>query len=65
MGARLLCVQGKIQRSPEGVVHLVAERVIDRSAELQRLSEDDESQPQSRASHPRNLRIVPKSRDFH
>ncbi len=67
MGARLLLVHGKIQRSPEGVVHLVAERVVDRTAELERLSEDEESHGQGAPMHrhPRNLRIVPKSRDFH
>jgi error-prone DNA polymerase len=67
MGARLLCVHGKVQRSPEGVVHLVAERIFDRTAALERLSEDEESHPQGALTHrhPRNLRIVPKSRDFH
>ena len=67
MGARLLRVDGKIQRSPEGVVHLVAERVSDRTCELERLTEDEESHGQGAPTHrhPRNLRIVPKSRDFH
>ena len=66
MGARLMMVEGKVQRSPEGVVHLVAERIFDRSHELHRLSEDEMQTP-SRAnhSHPRNARSVPKSRDFH
>ena len=40
MGARLLWVEGKIQASPEGVVHLVAERLVDRSHEMARLSDD-------------------------
>jgi error-prone DNA polymerase len=72
MGARLLLVRGRIQRSPEGVVHLVAERIIDRSTELERLSEDSVEAPSFRSQaaahlhrHPRNVRIVPKSRDFH
>jgi error-prone DNA polymerase len=72
MGARLLLVRGKIQRSPEGVVHLVAERAVDRTADLERLSADSaETTPfRSQAAahlhrHPRNVRIVPKSRDFH
>ena len=30
MGARLLLVEGKVQRSPEGVIHLMVHRVIDR-----------------------------------
>jgi error-prone DNA polymerase len=71
MGARLLVVEGKVQCSPQGVVHLVAERIIDRTAELERLSEDDHSAPSFRSQgaarhhHPRNVRVVPKSRDFH
>ena len=70
MGARLMLVEGKVQRSPEGVVHLVAERISDRSNELLRLS-DDEAQappltsPETTHRHPRNVRTVPKSRDFH
>jgi len=72
MGARLLLVEGKVQRSPEGVVHLVAERIFDRTDELERLSEDATQAPSLRSqagrhvhSHPRNVRVVPKSRDFH
>ncbi|MFC7051085.1 error-prone DNA polymerase [Hansschlegelia quercus] len=79
MGARLLEVQGRAQRSPEGVVHLVAERLVDRTPELQRLSErelkpqlsraDEILHPQDRAQapriHPRDVRILPRSRDFH
>ena len=72
MGSRLLLVEGKVQRSPEGVVHLVAERVFDRSDELNRLSEDEVDAPSLRSQadapvhrHPRNVRVVPKSRDFH
>ncbi|MBC8035962.1 MAG: error-prone DNA polymerase [Rhizobiales bacterium] len=70
MGARLLLVEGKVQRSPEGVVHLVAERIFDRTCELERLSEDTTEAPSfssqgARHRHPRNVRIVPKSRDFH
>jgi error-prone DNA polymerase len=69
MGGRLLLVKGKIQRSPEGVVHLVAEGIYDRTSELDRLSEDDTpsaARPENHlAHHPRNARAVPKSRDFH
>ncbi|HXC54351.1 MAG TPA: error-prone DNA polymerase [Rhizomicrobium sp.] len=77
MGARLLLVEGKVQKS-EGVVHLVAERLFDRSLELDRLSEDTlrpfqgqledlaYQRPDSRTPrHPRNVRVLPKSRDFH
>ena len=36
MGARLILVEGYIQSSPEKVVHLVAERLFDRSRDLVR-----------------------------
>ena len=73
MGARLLLVEGKVQRSKDDVVHLVAERIVDRTEELDRLSEDHkEKAPSFRSQaarhthrHPRNERVVPKSRDFH
>src|SRR4051812_44234689 len=65
MGARLLLVEGKVQKSPEGVVHLMAERLIDRSADLRLLS--GEMPPPSRPAHrhPRDVRVLPPSRDFH
>ena len=71
MGARLMVVGGKGQRGEGDVIHLVAERIYDRSAELNRLSEDEQNVPSWRAQasslhkHPRNVRTVPKSRDFH
>jgi error-prone DNA polymerase len=71
MGARLMVVEGKVQRSEEGVVHLVAERIFDRTHELDRLSEDYGTQHARKWKgrhvhrHPRNVRVVPKSRDFH
>lgn len=73
MSGRLLLVEGQVQRSKENVVHLVAERIIDRTDELDRLSEDNTEAPPFRSQaaakhmhrHPRNVRVVPKSRDFH
>ncbi len=78
MASRLMLIEGEVQRSKEGVVHLMASRVHDRTAELDRLSHDhapqialsraDEvlhPQPPRAASHPRNVRLLPKSRDFH
>jgi error-prone DNA polymerase len=64
MGARLLLVEGKVQKA-EGVVHLVAETLIDRSADLRLLS--GEAVPPSPAvhRHPRDVRVLPPSRDFH
>ncbi|PJG48643.1 error-prone DNA polymerase [Sphingobium sp. LB126] len=69
MASRLVLVEGEVQRSKEGVVHLMASRVHDRTTELSRLSEGpaaDASRARPRsASHPRNVRILPQSRDFH
>ena len=67
MAARLMEVEGEVQRSKEGVMHLIARRVFDRSALLGSLTEGeppaDEAYP--RHGHPRNVRVLPKSRDFH
>jgi error-prone DNA polymerase len=89
MGARLVLVEGRIQSSPEKVVHLVAERLIDRSYDLVGLANDalvreralpidavlvepinDDRHahpdiPAQKHRHPRNVRILPPSRDFH
>jgi error-prone DNA polymerase len=88
MGARLILVEGTIQSSPEKVVHLVAERLFDRSSDLAHLADDalgrrhavpagpalveplnDELErldsPPQKHRHPRNVRILPRSRDFH
>src|SRR5579872_2648638 len=89
MGSRLILVEGYIQSSPEKVVHLVAERLFDRSRDLLDLSDDMVSrkhalplqpalieplnddrrdhadQPAQKIRHPRNVRILPPSRDFH
>jgi error-prone DNA polymerase len=107
MAARLMLVEGRVQKSPEGVVHLMATNVIDRSDALDLmwdaersglaltkslLSPADEGStlgtpgnardarhappsaiipaplhlaPPPRHRHPRDARILPKSRDFH
>ncbi len=67
MGARLMLVEGRVQRGEGDVVHLVAERIFDRSHELHRLSEDEMQSLVAHTSHrhPRDVRTVPKSRDFH
>ncbi|MNT59663.1 Error-prone DNA polymerase [compost metagenome] len=80
MSARLMQVEGVVEKSPEGVVHVVARRIIDRTADLARLSENHEAdiqlaradvvahpQPPRQPSHrhPRDVRILPGSRDFH
>jgi error-prone DNA polymerase len=82
MAARLMLVEGEVQRSPEGVIHLMATRIHDRTDALATLSPTHDTQPDyahadevtrpqpprpagRTSSHPRNVRIIPKSRDFH
>ena len=88
MASRLMVLHGVVQRSDEGVVHLMTTRVEDRTHELRRLSEDHQPtitlsradefiRPQHprgrdprhddppRHGHPRDVRVLPKSRDFH
>ncbi|WP_407673021.1 error-prone DNA polymerase [Novosphingobium beihaiensis] len=71
MSARLAEIAGEVQRSKEGVVHLMAKRVTDRSALLARLDGTSPvggkagAAPAQRSRHPRNVRILPQSRDFH
>ena len=77
MGARLVWVDGIVQRSDEGIIHIVVDTIIDRSFELLTLSDEqlppsfaraDEIKrpiPEGRSRHPRNVSILPKSRDFH
>ncbi|HYI91591.1 MAG TPA: error-prone DNA polymerase, partial [Beijerinckiaceae bacterium] len=79
MAARVLLVEGEVQKSPEGVVHLMAHRVFDRTEVLKQLSDTHDvtlelsradefnhpQHPRGPSSHPRNVRILPRSRDFH
>ncbi len=107
MAARLMLVEGRVQKSPEGVVHLMASHIVDRSDALDLmwdahrsgpaltkslLSPADEGStlgmpgnerdarhappsaiipsplhlaPPPRNRHPRDARILPRSRDFH
>jgi error-prone DNA polymerase len=89
MGSRLILIEGTIQSSEEKVVHLVAERLLDRSSDLLDLADDmprrklalpagatvteplndisreHPDNPAQKIRHPRNVRILPPSRDFH
>ncbi|MEM9577805.1 MAG: error-prone DNA polymerase [Pseudomonadota bacterium] len=78
MGARLMDVSGIVQKDKDSaVIHIVAHRLRDRSDALFRLSNDRMDVPLARADevnkpipsyrqrHPRDVRIIPKSRDFH
>ena len=78
MTSRLLLARGRVQRSPEGIVHLIAEHLADRTLDLDRLGSRPLALPQARADeiagpgrdvyvaprHPRDVKIIPKSRDF-
>ncbi|HVG49403.1 MAG TPA: error-prone DNA polymerase, partial [Rubellimicrobium sp.] len=79
MQARLLVIHGTVQREVE-IVHVVAESLEDRSDVLGRLAPDGLAPPMSRADevrrpvqgsargsahpHPRDARLLPKSRDL-
>jgi error-prone DNA polymerase len=77
MGSRLMAVHGTVQRDPDSeVIHVVAGRLEDHTFMLSRLSDDSllpstlekgdhpgSWRPQHR--HPRDVEIIPKSRDFH
>jgi error-prone DNA polymerase len=77
MGARLMAVHGIVQRDPDSnVIHVVARRLEDHSDMLRHLG--DEALPSTlsqgdapgswrppAARHPRDVDIIPKSRDFH
>ena len=66
MGARLMEVRGRVEYDDE-VIHVIATHLVDATSALDSLSEDE---PATRTAipqlgHPRNNRIIPKSRDFH
>jgi len=77
MGARLMAVHGIVQRDEDAeVIHVVARRLEDHSYMLRHLSEDSFNAPLSRGDapgamrpptgrHPRDVEVIPKSRDFH
>ncbi|MBA2465980.1 MAG: error-prone DNA polymerase [Sphingomonas sp.] len=77
MGARLMAVQGLVQRDEDGgVIHVVARKLEDDSAMLRQLSEEAMPSTLSQGDapgswrppagrHPRDAEIIPKSRDFH
>jgi len=78
MAARLMLIEGEIQKSDEGVVHLMVKRIHDRTDLLDSMvsqdaltpaptrgDEIDHPQRPHMHGHPRDVRIMPKSRDFH
>lgn len=65
MGSRLMLIRGRVQRAGD-IIHVVANRIEDKTAWLALLTVDQGlPQTQPSARHPRNVRIIPKSRDFH
>jgi error-prone DNA polymerase len=78
MTARLLVVHGRVQTDGR-VIHVVADRLEDRTARLDTLSDERVRATYARGDevlhpvpdqvggrqHPRNMRVIPKSRDFH
>ena len=84
MGARMMLIEGRLQRAADaegGVIHLVAERLIDCTGDLALLSRADRPLKPPMADdaarsggdarlrpghrHPRDVRVLPPSRDFH
>jgi error-prone DNA polymerase len=65
MGARLMLIKGRVQKSGD-IVHVVATHIEDKTQWLQTLTEDGGKIAQSpSARHPRQVRVIPRSRDFH
>ncbi|WP_299322934.1 error-prone DNA polymerase [Parasphingopyxis sp.] len=76
MSARMIEVHGTVQKD-EDVIHIVAEKLIDATPQLLALSDDLLETDVDRADHvvnpipsglhrhPRNVQIIPASRDFH
>ena len=70
MGARLMEVRGRVEYD-EDVIHVIAAHLVDATPALHSLS-DDQLRPAmahgdhgGSHGHPRNTRVIPKSRDFH
>ena len=76
MQSRLIDIRGVLQRDAD-VTHVIAHHLTDRSDALGRLSNDPMQVPLARADevrrplpngthrHPRDVQVIPKSRDFH
>jgi len=65
MQARLLVIHGYVQRDVE-IIHIIAEHLEDRTDALMRLAPDGARQAGAPSpSHPRNVKLIPASRDFH
>jgi error-prone DNA polymerase len=74
LGSSLLLVTGRLQRSPENIIHVIADRLDDRSAMMGRIidvpaaesaAQTDDIKLLRSPGHPRQVRAFPRSRDFH
>lgn len=67
MGARMVLARGKVQTA-EGVTHLVVDQLDDWTPMLGHLSPDaapGSGHAPTQRRHPRDVRVLPGSRDFH
>ena len=67
MGSRLMLIRGRVQKAGE-IIHVVANRIEDKTAWMACLTEDWtllKNSADEVSRHPRNVRVIPKSRDFH
>ena len=67
MGARMVLARGKVQTA-EGVTHLVVDHLEDWTPMLGDLTPDSapgSGHTPARGRHPRDVRVLPGSRDFH
>ncbi|HEY0104386.1 MAG TPA: error-prone DNA polymerase [Brevundimonas sp.] len=67
MGARMVLARGKVQTA-EGVTHVVVDQLDDWTPLLGHLSQDQtpgSGHAPARGRHPRDVRVLPGSRDFH
>ena len=69
MRARVIDVRGVVQREGD-VIHIIVNHLADRTDALDRLSNDVPDAPMTTIPkgthrHPRDVRVIPKSRDFH
>lgn len=79
VGSSLLLVHGRVQRTPEQIVHIIAEKLDDLSPVMASIAQDRDIRelamtvpadefPSPRANvprHPRSERVFARSRDFH
>ena len=73
MQSRLITIEGRVQRDTE-IIHVIAHKLEDRTDALHRLAQNStapgHNSPLKKLgspspTHPRNVRILPPSRDFH